>query len=606
MSKIHFLLSLKSAPVISWVYINEDWYINEFNQKAKEFFGTEDEIVKLISKRKVRNALNYVRTNKMCSNKKINNIRGHTLKIIKDDSQIFTILEKVETDLNKLFGYIDDSGIGIAIIKHKKNKTCEIRYKNKIIESLIDNLDEELCKGINPRIIDKNKKLSTHSCGNNNYLVLVERCKKVSNRNAPLTTDMYKNIKLELNSIYAILDLSEENESTKDVRESCDEISQSIDDYYYSTLIDRDEVHLDLLQLNIHDLVESFKWKEVKINHCVYPLPRGDIKKIKYILNALYTSESCIEIFIKTILRSSISRIRKSNHIDLENIYFRIKNPKELNNKSLRYKIIKYLCEIMNGNIYDYDNEVLFNIVLESDHRHNNLGLLTNSFQDKNILVWSESIDNWNTINCILTSLGINAVHGKTKKRINSYIKTHKFDAIIIDKSIAKPKKIKTAIYLLPKHTIDTKGSIVIDINEFDIMSAYNVLRQCWRNKKNKDKLNSNKTISSSSGDIKVMKTHVAISDSKSKSLINKQIKSLNQNCTDNPKDADIIIIEILKGQKTNIDRFKKKVIVGINFGPQLTNRQKNKIYRGGISLILNTPVTKNDLIVMYQALSST
>lgn len=594
MSKINFLLSLKSAPVISWVYINGDWYINEFNQKAKEFFGTEEEMCKLISKRKIRNTLNDVRTNKV-SNKKITHVKGHTLKIIKDDEngEIFTLLEKAEADLNKLFGYIDESGIGIAIVKEKNNGHFNINYKNKQISSLVNDFEEELDKGLHSRTIDKNKKLTAHSCGNNYYLVTVERSKGIT-KELPLSSDIYKSIKLELNSIYAVLDLTEETECSKDIRESCDEISQTIDDYYYSTLIDRNDVNLDLTQLNIHDIIDCYDWKKININHQIQPLAKGDIKKIKYILSALYTSDSCIEIFNK---KSPTSKIRKSSVINLENTYFRIKPAKELDSTSLRYKIIKYLCELMNGNIYDYGNEILFNIVLEFNRCNGTLGLLSNIFQNKNVLVWSESPNNWNKVNCVLSSLGIHAVHGSTKKRINSYIKTHKFDAIIIDKSISKPKGIKYAIYLINKPTTDTKGHVIIDINSFNIISAYNILRQYWKIKKVHEP--------SSDSETKKMKTHVIISDIKSKSLIDKQIKSLDQNCVDNPKDADIILIEILKGQKINIDpNLKKKVIVGINFGPQMNNRQKNKLYRSGVSLILNSPVTKHDLNVMYQALS--
>ena len=603
MSHINFLLSLKSVPVISWVYINDDWYIKDFNQKAKEFFGTEYEIMKLLNKRKIRLGINNVWTGKV-ETKKISNVKGHTLKIIKDEntSTIFTLLEKAEADLNKLFSHFDNSSIGISLIKStkKNNNHFNIKYSNKIMPTLIEDLDDELSKGLNSRIIGGNKKFNVHSCGDNNhYLVIVERTKNIS-REIPMELNVYKSIKLELNSIYAVLDLTSNSECGKDVRESCDEISQTIDDYYYSTLIDRDDVSLDLTAFNIHDLINSFNWTNIDINYDLIPWIKGDYKKIQYILNAFYTSNSSIELFLKKNMISHRSRIIRSSYLDLQNVHFRIKFIKEVNPKSIRYRIVEYLCNLMDGSLNHYGNEVVFNLILTSNRRESSIGLISNTFKDKNILVWS---DNWNQINNILNSLGIHAVHGSTKKRVKSYIKTHTFDAIIIDKSVPKPKGVKTAIYLLNKTTLETKGHIVIDFDNFNVISCYNILKKCLLSANRNNNNNSSPEDSIDTSDIPIMKTYVLINDTKSKSLICKQIKTLNQNIVDNPKDADVILTEIQKGSM--IKNIKDKILVGVNFGPQLTNRQKNRIYKSNVSLILNSPVTTNDLNLMYQALSS-
>jgi hypothetical protein len=359
---------------------------------------------------------------------------------------------------------------------------------------------------------------------------------------------------LELTSIYAVLDLSNtpDSECIKDVRESCDEINQTIDDYYYSTLIDRDELILDNSNMfNIYDLINSFEWSDINIDYNIVPCMKGDIKKIKYIINTFYYDfSSCIDIFLKKNILSPRSKIKRSNHLDLQNLYIRIKPIKQLDPNSLRYKIIKYLCNLMDGSINDYGNEVLLNLVLSSDLKN-----LNTVFSEviKNILVWSDDNENWNHINSILDTLGIHAVHGSTKKRIKSYIKTRNFDAIIIDKSVPKPKGIKNAIYLLPKHTSETKKHILINISNFNTITCYNILKQIENNENSKIKSKSSSEPSGDNSEIKIMKTYVSVNDIKFKSLICKQIKTLNQNIVDNEKEADVIITEITKGFKVFI-----------------------------------------------------
>lgn len=605
MSKINFLLSLKSVPVISWININNDWYIHDINQKAKEFFGTEEEISKLLKKRKIRLALNNVYNGKYDS-KKITNVKGHTLKIIKDEnsSMIFTLLEKAETDLTKIFNQIDNCSIGISLIKLKKNDKIIIKYTNKILLNLIDDLENELKKGLNSRIINGNKKLNIHGCGDNYYLILIERLKNGIKKETPLEINMYKNIKLELNSIYAVLDLSVNSEYIKDIRESCNEISQIINDYYYSTLIDRDDIILDIIQFNIYDLINNFEWKDIKINYNIIPWLKGDLKKIKYILSSLYTTNSSIKIFYKSNGISN-SKVKRITDINLQNIYFKIKEVKQLNPKTLRYKILEYLCSLMNGNINYYGQEIIFNLVLNSNYNDNIIGLISNIFKDLNILVWTDN--NWTYINNILDSFNLHAVHVITKKRMKSYIKSTQFDIIIIDKLISKPKCIKNIIYLVDENkSIKTnKNTFKISFKDFNIISCYNILRQIINNNDSYSE-SSNSSVDS----IKIMKTCILIDDMKTKSLFSKQITSLKQIVVDKPEEADIIIIEITKGinniiHQQNLINKRNKILIGINFGPQLSNRQKHRIYKFNVKLILNSPISTNDFYLMYKALSS-
>lgn len=347
---------LKNVPALIWKFnnYNEVVYVDS-NEKGKSIllnvYDKKSEEISLSDLsfspkkiNKIESMMFDLHKKKEHSVKKIHNaMPGMTLKIInhKDDVNIYMLLEKNEKDKSSKFEKnIKILPLGIGIIRLKQGKNIKYisennsfrkvkckSFKDKLIECILNEDFSCYCSDSETYInIYKIKENSIEK--NDLYLVIIAKHMKskknftTSGKNEKLKLDVYNNAKIEINTIYGMLDLFREDitdnnqvntDYLSNIQDACTSIEEELDNYYYISMINNNTItikksHFDLRELlyssinklkeqNLIDRKISIK---LNINYDVDPYLIGDITKISYIFETL----------LKFVFQYAVSDIR--------------------------------------------------------------------------------------------------------------------------------------------------------------------------------------------------------------------------------------------------------------------------------------------------------
>jgi len=438
-----------------------------------------------------------------CDNNKICMFFEQNRKSIKD------IIENINVGIG--FLNIESTSIKIMLSNSQFeiiwNKLYKIdSFKNKIIDQQFSNFYYS--------VNDINYYINCHRNNDNTHILItikvqsanlsqIKRYESLLNLiNQKSDIELYDNIKIQLNSLYGLIDLisdfswnDEQIEYITNIKETTTNTEDSIDNYYYSQLIRRRRLvikdnYFDLREF-MNVIVNYIKQNApstnptYNIDYNIIPFLIGDIIKLKYIFKSFIIlmskfTKNNVEIYVKSNIRNTSGlEIDGMNTLKLSNIIFEIhikkiskgkkllKYLKFLSDKDLdsitfisgsanKYTsvnfsqnllISKYFIKMMQGNInYSYQTNksvvLMFNMVFKIYTTGIDISMQKygNLFENRKILVLDDQKSNLNSRILMenLQDLNLKPIMCENKRKGRKYLLKQDFDVGIINLNIYK------------------------------------------------------------------------------------------------------------------------------------------------------------------------